>query len=59
MNPFIPADRLSQIREDIKKVADLTFQDPADVALTLLESFMSDEELEICEALDQAAVGDN
>lgn len=55
--PFVAADRLSGIREQIVSFAENTFQEPIDVAQMLLGSFMTDEEIQLADAMEDLLKG--
>lgn len=55
--PFVAADRLAGIREQIVSFADNTHQEPIAVANMLLESFLTDEEIELANAMEDMMTG--
>lgn len=55
--PFVAADRLAGIREQIVSFAKNTSQEPVDVAHMLLGSFMTDEEIQIADAMEDLLKG--
>ena len=57
-SPFIDADRLTDIRNQIASIAFLTDQEPYEVAATILESFMTDEDIQRADDLEDLIFGE-
>lgn len=57
-SPFIEADRLAAIRNQIATIAFLTDQEPYEVAATILESFMTSEDIQKADDLEDLIFGE-
>lgn len=55
--PFVAADRLADIRKQIVSFSDITHQEPIEVANMLLGSFMTDEEIQLADAMEDLLKG--